>query len=358
MGNNLQKTILYCTLNLVNHKIYIGAHDCNPDVYDSYLGEGCYANKPSSYMKKTVPFARALQKYGPDKFYRMTLGVFNSRKKALALERIIVNQDFIKRTDVYNITIGGGDPPRSDVSFYRYDLKGNLIEECKNMRKTCEQLGLSHDRILNAIKEKRSCANSFWSYDKHDKLDVTNYTFTNRGYICQYNKNGDLLNEFKSVQEAANKLDISENMISNSLFRRSCSTGYYFLRSHENFTQTIINKQVEKYIFYRYDVYGDLIKEYNDFGEALREIPKSTLSGLKRAIFKEKDYKGSYWSIEKYINFFKRETAKKVAQLSDNGEIVKIWNSISECKRQFPNVVKVLAGKYTQSKGFKFKIVS
>ena len=42
MGNNLQKIILYLTINTENLKFYVGLHECDPDVYDYYLGDGCH----------------------------------------------------------------------------------------------------------------------------------------------------------------------------------------------------------------------------------------------------------------------------------------------------------------------------
>ena len=44
------KYIVYCTTNIVNGKIYVGVHETiSPDKFDYYLGNGIYANKPSTY---------------------------------------------------------------------------------------------------------------------------------------------------------------------------------------------------------------------------------------------------------------------------------------------------------------------
>lgn len=46
------KYIVYQTINKINGKIYVGVHGTeNPNVFDQYLGNGSYANKPSSYNK-------------------------------------------------------------------------------------------------------------------------------------------------------------------------------------------------------------------------------------------------------------------------------------------------------------------
>jgi len=154
-------TIVYLTINLVNFKIYVGIHDCESDAYDYYLGGGCYANSPSTYLKRKVPFAAALRKHGVKNFRRITLAKFDNREDALALEALIVNEDFVKNPMTYNVAIGGGAPPKNEVTFYQYDLNGTYIGEWKNMTKVNASLNISHDRILNAIKDKKSCANYF-----------------------------------------------------------------------------------------------------------------------------------------------------------------------------------------------------
>lgn len=92
--------IIYKTTNNVNNKIYIGYHfqDQNPHEFDGYLGSG-------------EKLLLAIKKYGSANFSRETLFVFDNEKVALEKELELVNESFIKRNDVYNITLGGGIPP-------------------------------------------------------------------------------------------------------------------------------------------------------------------------------------------------------------------------------------------------------
>jgi len=84
---------VYKTTNLVNGKIYIGVHSTN-DENDSYLGSG----------KK---IQNAIKKYGRHNFKKEILYVFDSAEEAYLTERQIVNSDFIKSNENYNVSIGG-----------------------------------------------------------------------------------------------------------------------------------------------------------------------------------------------------------------------------------------------------------
>ena len=101
------KFIVYLTLCTANGKIYIGVHKTNPDIFDGYLGCGVYIKSPYSYKKSKTPFQYAVNKYGVDKFKRITLGVFDTKEEAFNLERQLVNEEFLKRKDTYNLKEGG-----------------------------------------------------------------------------------------------------------------------------------------------------------------------------------------------------------------------------------------------------------
>jgi hypothetical protein len=86
--------IVYKTTNSVNGKIYVGIHETY-DVNDGYMGSG-------NILK------RAIEKYGEDKFSREILYDFDNREDMIAMEKNIVDVEFVKRSDTYNLTCGGG----------------------------------------------------------------------------------------------------------------------------------------------------------------------------------------------------------------------------------------------------------
>jgi len=85
--------ILYKTTNLINNKYYIGIH-CTEDIKDTYLGSG-------TLLKK------AIKKYGKHNFKREILQEVNTIGELVELEKKVVNIDFCKDRNTYNMEVGG-----------------------------------------------------------------------------------------------------------------------------------------------------------------------------------------------------------------------------------------------------------
>lgn len=94
--------IVYQTTNKVNGKIYVGYHRTE-NLNDSYLGSG-------------VVLAHAIKKYGIENFERSILFVYEDEALARAKEAEIVNPEFLKRKDVYNLNVGGFGSSHFNVS--------------------------------------------------------------------------------------------------------------------------------------------------------------------------------------------------------------------------------------------------
>lgn len=85
--------IIYRITNLVNNKIYIGCHQTK-NLSDDYMGSG-------------KALRRAINKYGLSSFKKEILYIFDNENDMYNKEKEIVNEDFLKRNDVYNLTLGG-----------------------------------------------------------------------------------------------------------------------------------------------------------------------------------------------------------------------------------------------------------
>ena len=85
--------IIYKTTNLINNKIYIGQH-ITDKLHDNYVGSG-------TLLKK------AIQKYGDVNFHTDILFICKSKEEMNCKEQDLVNEEFIKRADTYNLILGG-----------------------------------------------------------------------------------------------------------------------------------------------------------------------------------------------------------------------------------------------------------
>lgn len=359
------KYIVYLTTNKVNNKIYIGVHKTeNPEVFDGYLGCGAYVNKPSSYNKGKTHLHNALLKYGCSAFYRTTLKVFDNLEDALDLEAWLVTESFVKRPDTYNMVVGGGNLPILTKPIYQFNLQGVLIKKWDSIKSITKYYNVSKDRITMCVKDKRSFNNYFWS--EINKINISDYRLSYRGCVFQYNKDGILLNTFSSASEAALKLDITREAISNAVFNRTTCCGYYFLRVDEDINKLINDKSSKLMInttpVYRYLEDGSFDKEYSSITEACKDTKKANHGNIIRAIKNNKTCAGFKWSYEKskMISPYKKSNIKpvKIAQYDLNHKLIKIWNSVSECKKEFPSCQKVCRKERKTSKNFIFEYIS
>lgn len=85
---------VYKITNKINEKIYIGCHKTK-NINDDYMGSG-------KLIKK------AIEKYGLENFDKLVLYNFDNNLDMLKKEAELVNREFIKRKDVYNLVEGGG----------------------------------------------------------------------------------------------------------------------------------------------------------------------------------------------------------------------------------------------------------
>jgi len=85
---------IYKTTNNLNGKIYIGYHKSSDIINDNYIGSG-------------KAFIRAVKKHGKKNFIREILFEFDNYNDVLLKESELVNEDFIKRRDNYNLVVGG-----------------------------------------------------------------------------------------------------------------------------------------------------------------------------------------------------------------------------------------------------------
>ena len=89
----MQYFILYETTNTINNKTYIGIHR-TANLDDGYLGSG-------------LALKRAIKKHGKENFKRKILGFYSSVNELIEAEKLLVNEEWIKSDNNYNLQTGG-----------------------------------------------------------------------------------------------------------------------------------------------------------------------------------------------------------------------------------------------------------
>jgi hypothetical protein len=166
------KYLVYLTYCITSKKIYVGVHMSEtPNESDYYLGNGVYTNRPASYQHATTPFKRAVLKYGIKAFRRITLAIFDTSEEAYRFEASIVNEEFVRRSDTYNIKLGGsgGCPEILKRTVYMYDSNGDFIQEFDTIHACMKFLypnAPNGSHICRAIKNGTRVKNYQFSYEK------------------------------------------------------------------------------------------------------------------------------------------------------------------------------------------------
>lgn len=287
------KFIVYCTTCKVNGKIYIGVHKTE----NPNVFDGYIGNglKIGYNIKNPkTAFQHAVKKYGYSNFVRNTLFVFDNEEEAYLKEKEIVTLEFIRQKSNYNTG---------------------------------------------------------------DKLDVTNYRTSKHSEIYQYDENGNLLNIFKSNKEASEKLNITLTSLTYARSHKSLLKGFYFLSANDNVDNIIkIKEEIYKITDKSVSKYknGILIYTYPNMKQAAKENNIS-VSEIKKSI-KLGDGVWSYGYSEIYKNN-KNPIPVKVNQYDLNGNLIKTWDSISQCRKEFPKLKEVLLKNRNHTHGFTFKYV-
>lgn len=355
------KYIVYCTINLINNKIYIGVHQIANEIFDGYIGCGIYVNKPSTYSHPKTHFQYAVKKYGPKNFKRIILKEFDNEEDAYDLESQLVNIEFLKRKDVYNMVVGGlgGDLANNSKPCYQYDLEGNFIAKYESQQKAAIAVNRCFSVIKSAIRDKVQSANYFWTDKYYKKLELSDFkTSNNKIMVFQYSEKGEYDCCYESVSDAARV-----NNVSTTNIHRACTLGYKVKNKYFSYTfYSFYNKNTPLVIrgrkVYQYTLSGEFVAEYNNCQQAEQAIHAKR--GLSTAIKLGRTFHGFQWKLEKMDRIDSIEInvkPRRVGQYDLKGNLIKVYNTVTECTKDFSGCRHVLHGTRKTSGGYVFKYI-
>ena len=358
------KYIVYLTTNIKNQHIYVGVHKTeNPEIFDGYIGNGVNRFNPSSMYNSKAPFCLAVQKYGFDSFKRAIIKIFDTEKEALNLEGEIVNEDFINRNDTYNIALGGGLPPINNKIIYQYDLNGNFIKEWSSIREAAKFYNCSETCIGNAVILKRMSQDYFWADKNVNLLDINEYTiYSPKIPVYIYNKDTkEFYKGFESLSDCTSFLEDSLYHVQRAIKLGRCVKGYYISLQLTPIYECKIQKVRLTGKVHQYSLDGKYIQSFNSIKEAEREL-QTGLSEINNSIKLNQQCKGFLWrrgekeeSVPPHVP--SKSSAKKVGQYTMDDKLIKIFDTVREARKEFPNVSKVLKGQASHCHNFKFKYI-
>lgn len=348
------KYIVYQTTNKENGKLYIGVHKTeNPDIFDGYIGNGIYVGY-SLENPKTV-YQYALKKYGYNSFIRTTLKVFNTEEEAYDYEAQIVTLDFIKQDNNYNIKTGGIHGSWNFKTVYQFDYNGNLIKKWNSISDITEYYSCNSARIRMAVTNKYSAFESYWNFE--ESINTEEYRKSSQSELYQFNQNGELIKTYKNTTTASKELNLSLNSLNEAVSKKKLYKEYYWTKDPDNIFNIIkINNlfNLRNKSVIQYDINMNPIKEFISITKASDEL------NIKYGTIKSAILKGSLVSNKYYFKYVSpiKKTKQKVAQYDfKSGELIKIWDSITDCAKIHPKCRDVIKGGRNHTHGYTFKYI-
>ncbi len=332
------KYIVYKTTNLVNKYIYIGVHKTeNPEIFDGYIGNGCYINHPSDWNNPKTAFQVALKEFGIKNFRRETISIHETEEEAYLTEALIVNEEFLSRPDVYNMVLGGTYSNSEIVKCYQYDSNGNYLRGFDSMADAALHLNITVKAVSRSIIFKNKCKNYYLSTNKVNKLDISQYTISQESVkVYRYLvESGSFDKEYDSYSQAS--IDTGCTLIEVVRSAKLCYRvgKYQFLLIKEDSYDKAKSIYLRIREVNKYDINGIFIKHYNSQKEAELENPGSNITN---SIKNKKPCKNNYfWSLEELPKFCSTRTNKKEVGMFDlNNNLIKTWDSVKSWKQEFP----------------------
>ena len=216
--------------------------------------------------------------------------------------------------------------------------------------------------ISNALIYKTVSFGYLWFYDKVDNLNISDFKNTiQKIEVNVYNENGEYLKSYDTLTEAAKDFSVKHTTISDAMKSGRKYKNFYF--SSIKLSILPIKKEFDNSSeLHQYDLNGVYIKSFRNRSDLKSKLGIPT-TGLADAIYKSFPFEGFRWSLEKMsqldnINELKiTSLGKRIGQYTQTGELVKIYDTVRECRKDFGNVSKVLKGTVNHCKNFMFKYI-
>lgn len=238
---------IYKFENLINNKCYIGQSSNLEDRYKKHM----YNINDLSHQEVLY---KAFRKYGVENFSYEILEKF----EIYSLEKLNkLEQEYIKKYNTlipngYNMIPGGnnGAGLSKGIEVEQYSLSGEYVQTFSSAKQASEELNINHSNICACCRNERNIAGDYqWKYSKSNKeiFKITKVKIPiYDNIIQQYDKNNNLIREYKTIFEANNITGIHSGNISSCCKGTRKSAGGYYWKIKQVIKKYKINYLKEK----------------------------------------------------------------------------------------------------------------
>lgn len=350
--------IVYITKNTVNNKYYIGVHETtDPFGFDGYIGCGVNVNRPSSYHKPTTPFQYAVKKYGPKKFVRSVIRVFENEDEAYELEAKLVTRETVYSEFFYNVALGGKKPTQRPRVIYQYNLNGQFVKEWYS-DEAAEFYSVPIKTLSVAIIYKHRSAGFYWSKEKAESINLDEYSHPNiPQYIYEYSEDGVCIGIYESLQQTPSKGHVCTSIKTGRPYK-----GHYFSYTLFEKYKPAVHQSYKNQHLYIYNSKGEFEKEVVGVKAVCEYIKCNSRANIYDAILLHRPCK-NYMILEtkvESIEPFDSELKPKQVDVFDMyGTLLKTYASVNDAVRDLhldnSSAHRVLKGTQRQTKGYILK---
>lgn len=338
---------IYKITNKANGKVYIGQTSRTVGVRWQEHIRYSRTEKPEHCKKLYY----AIKKYGEDAFSVETIEQCDNKILSEREQYWVAYYDSCHNG--YNSTLGGDGARCFNTE--------DLLELWNN--------GLQRDEIakeLNICKETVTRRLNMNNVTRKDIVARKRAIQKNYNFIHQYSLDGKYIQSFPlaDVQSELFGDTVPRHLVGKVI--NGCQWRYLKYKK----ISSILNRQSDSekkiqdaIIVHQYSLYGDYIQSFNSLVSAAKQCGTKSHSGIKKVCDgKANTSLGFQWRYEKVEKIppviLRKTSSKKVASVDDEGNIIKIFDSINEASNEYNithhSVYMVCSGRTQKAANTKF----
>ena len=251
--------ICYCIKNNINNKRYIGI-----TIQKIEYRMRCHEKRINEGFSSA--FYNAVRKYGKGNFIFDFIKDYTGLITQSELKEIEV--DMISKYNTYyngyNMTLGGDGG--LGVPIKQYDLNGKYLNTFESLTIAEQKTGINYTSISQCISGKLLTSGGFlWTAIGKRPI---NYINPQEKIVIQRDKQGNLIQKFKSISEASNSTKINLSSISENCLNKRLSAGGFVWHFENINPQKYINPKLRPVL--KCDNNWNTLEKFNSITEAAK----------------------------------------------------------------------------------------